>query len=187
MPVRFFPVSGTQARNVSDFGAVRGGGTRGHQGNDIMAPDGTPLVAVDDGEVRFGSDPLGGQIAVVYADDGTHYYYAHLQGFAGSAPRRVNAGEVIGYVGRTGNAASTDPHLHFEVHPCPRGSRCAVDPAPLINSAPRAGAGGVGPAGGGVSSQLRTLAILTLVGVGAWAALNPRDASRLVRRYSPIR
>src|SRR5512140_1639686 len=105
--IRFFPVAGS-ARFSDDFGAPRSGG-RTHEGIDLFNSEGTPLVAVDSGDVHFGTDVLGGNIANVYAQEGTRYYYAHLQGFEG-VRRFVTAGETIGYLGRTGNAATTEPH-----------------------------------------------------------------------------
>lgn len=125
--MNFFPVQGG-AGYTSDFGAPRSGHT--HQGNDLFGPVGRPLLAVDAGEVRFGTDPLGGNIANLRTSDGTRYYYAHLDRFEGSG-RFVVPGEVIGYLGKTGNAATTEPHLHFEVHP--QGG-AAVDPFPLLKS-----------------------------------------------------
>lgn len=135
MPLRIFPVARVaDVSFTSSFGAPRSGG-RSHEGNDIMAPDGTPLFAVDDGEARFGTDPLGGNIVNLFAPDGTRYYYAHLQAFENASPgmrRTVRAGETLGTVGRTGNAATTPPHVHFEVHP---GNGPAVDPFPLLTGA----------------------------------------------------
>lgn len=178
MPVRYFPVAGDSS-NANDFGASRGGGARQHEGNDIFATEGTPLVAVDDGTVRFGTDPLGGNIVNLIATDGARYYYAHLSAFNG-APRPVHAGEVIGYVGRTGNAATTRAHVHFEAHPCGRGyPGCAVDPAPLVNPAPRASL--AGPGSTVSASPLRVLAIAALAGVGVWALMNPRAARGVAR------
>lgn len=135
MSLRIFPVAGG-ARFTNDWAEPRSGG-RSHLGNDLFAIEGTPLLAVDNGEVRFGTDTLGGNVANLYATDGTKYYYAHLIGFAGpnggtgypGMRRVVRAGEVIGYLGRTGNAASTSPHVHFEVHP---GNGAAVNPYPML-------------------------------------------------------
>jgi murein DD-endopeptidase MepM/ murein hydrolase activator NlpD len=130
----FFPVDAGGAPSFADeFGAK-------HLGADIFAPKGTAVRAVDAGAVRFGTDPLGGNVANLTAADGTRYYYAHLSTWEG-ASRSVNAGDVIGYVGNTGNAASTSPHLHFEIHP---GGGAAVDPFPILASvAPPGAAKGV--------------------------------------------
>lgn len=177
--LRVFPVAGFDTMSLHDFAAPRGDGTRSHQGNDLMADEGTPLVAVDDGEIRFGVDPLGGNVANLRASDGTRYYYAHLLDFAGPSPRNVRAGERIGYVGRTGNAASTPPHLHFEMHP---NGGAAVDPAPFLDAAARV------PIGERTSTPtrngalpIRALALAALAGGIVYAALNPRALRRLAR------
>ncbi len=96
---------------TNDFGDPRSGG-RSHMGNDIFAAVGTPLVAVKAGSVWYQSGGAGGNMAYVNAADGNTYFYAHLSSFAGGA-RTVAQGEVIGYVGMTGD--STAPHLHFEI------------------------------------------------------------------------
>jgi murein DD-endopeptidase MepM/ murein hydrolase activator NlpD len=126
MPLTIFPVSGG-AKYSNDYGEPRSSG-RTHQGNDLFGPEQRPLLAVDDGEVRYGTDPLGGNVANLRSPDGTRYYYAHLFAFEG-ANRKVKAGDVIGYMGRTGNAITTPVHLHFEVHP---GGGDATNPYPLL-------------------------------------------------------
>lgn len=130
MAIRVFPVQGG-AGIPNDFSLVSTATLRKHLGNDLMAPVGTPLLAVDDGTVRFGTDPLGGNVANLYAQDGTRYYYAHLSAFRG-ASRAVHAGEVIGYLGTTGNAEGGAPHTHFEVHPQ---NGPAVNPFGELNAA----------------------------------------------------
>lgn len=124
-----FPVRGV-SKFINDWHMPRSGG-RLHQGTDIMADRGVPVVAVEAGEVRYGTDPLGGNIATLTTTDRTRYYYAHLDHFEGG-PRMVAAGDVIGYVGNTGNAATTPPHLHFEVHP---NGGDAINPYPLLREA----------------------------------------------------
>jgi peptidoglycan LD-endopeptidase LytH len=122
------PVAG--ASSYSDtYGAARSGG-RSHEGVDLIAPAGTPLVAVVSGSVEFGSSPLGGNSLWLHGSDGNAYFYAHLSGFEGSS-RDVSQGEVIGYVGSTGNANGTN-HLHFEVHP---GGGSSVNPYPYVVNA----------------------------------------------------
>lgn len=80
----------------------------------MMSPLGTPVVAVVAGTVGMKTNTLGGNVAWLDGVDGNHYYYAHLSAWEGSA-RSVSAGEVIGYVGHTGN--TTANHLHFQIHP----------------------------------------------------------------------
>jgi murein DD-endopeptidase MepM/ murein hydrolase activator NlpD len=127
--IRVFPVAAEgHPIFTDDFGAPRLG-ARKHQGNDIFADEGTPIVAVDDGALRFDEDPIGAHAFYLNAGDGTVYYGAHLSAFEGPSPRQAVAGEIIGYVGHTGNAATTAPHLHFEVHPS---GGIAVDPYRLL-------------------------------------------------------
>jgi peptidoglycan LD-endopeptidase LytH len=110
------------------WGASRSGG-RSHQGVDMLAGTGTPIVAVVSGSVQFKQTRLGGNSVWLSGGDGNRYFYAHLNGFAGSS-RSVSPGEVIGYVGDTGNARGT-PHLHFEVHP---GGGAATNPFPYVRA-----------------------------------------------------
>ena len=101
------------------WGAPRSGGRR-HQGTDVMAPFNVPVYAFTSGVVlRRSSSRLGGLGLYLRGDDGATYYYAHLNGYtgAGSAGRRVVAGEHIGYNGYTGNASRSAPHVHFERRP----------------------------------------------------------------------
>lgn len=129
-----FPVGGPHSYGDS-FGAPRMFGTAYahlHEGTDIFATSGTPLLACERGVViRMGSDTLGGIKLWLVGASGTRYYYAHLSAFAegiadGTA---VEAGDVVGFVGNTGNAISTPSHLHYEVHP---GGGPAINPYPLL-------------------------------------------------------
>ena len=114
---------------IDDFGFPRVGHT--HQGNDIFAPSGTPIRAPFNGLAREGSGGLGGLYVYVDADANADYVYnAHLSRFAGVNGRHVTKGQLIGYVGQTGNAASTPPHNHFEYHP---GGGSAVSPYLYLN------------------------------------------------------
>lgn len=91
-----------------------------HEGNDIFADPGTPVVASGPGVlVALNSTPVGGVVAWVVGDNGDTYYYAHLMGYPEGliAGQRVDAGTVIGYLGNTGDAIFSQPHLHFEIHP----------------------------------------------------------------------
>jgi murein DD-endopeptidase MepM/ murein hydrolase activator NlpD len=96
----------------------------------MIAPAGTTIVAVVSGSADFRSTSLGGNSVGLHGDNGNYYFYAHLSGYEGSS-RNVSQGEVIGYVGATGNANGTN-HLHFEVHP---GGGAAVNPYPYVVNA----------------------------------------------------
>ncbi|HEY3140637.1 MAG TPA: M23 family metallopeptidase [Acidimicrobiales bacterium] len=124
------PVAGT-VRFGDTWGAARSGGRR-HQGTDMMASNGTPTIAPVSGEVVHKSSSLGGITWYVYGDDGDTYYGAHLSSYADAGPGWVAAGTVIGYVGSSGNAAASSPHLHFEWHP---GGGAAVNPYEMLDVA----------------------------------------------------
>ena len=128
-----FPVYGKHDY-TDTFGAPRAD-TGFHQGNDIFAAAGTPLVAVCDGSLnRVGTLPISGnRLWVKCTKTGDSFFYAHLSAFATDTRGglHVKAGQVIGFVGSTGDAEQTPPHLHFEVHP---GSRAAVDPYPFLRA-----------------------------------------------------
>jgi hypothetical protein len=113
--------------------APRSGG-RQHQGVDIFAAEGTPVVAPAPGRVEHYHNSLGGLSYRLYADDGTFYYGTHLAAYANEGAGHVDAGTVIGYVGRTGNAATTPPHLHWEIHPGGQGNP-AVNPTLTADAA----------------------------------------------------
>jgi murein DD-endopeptidase MepM/ murein hydrolase activator NlpD len=128
-----FPVYGKHDY-TDTFGAPRAD-TGFHAGNDIFAAAGTPLVAVCDGSLnRVGTLPISGnRLWVKCAKTGDSFFYAHLSAFATDTRSglQVKAGQVIGFVGSTGDAEQTPPHLHFEVHP---GNRAAVDPYPFLRA-----------------------------------------------------
>jgi murein DD-endopeptidase MepM/ murein hydrolase activator NlpD len=127
-----FPVQGlTGAAVQSSFGAGRDAGRRRHQGIDIFAPRGTPVVAATHGWItRQTSNRLGGNVVWLWAPaQHVSLYYAHLDRQAVTPGQHVNAGDVVGYVGNTGNARTTAPHLHFGVYAAMAG---AVDPFPYV-------------------------------------------------------
>jgi murein DD-endopeptidase MepM/ murein hydrolase activator NlpD len=103
------------------FGAARSGG-RSHVGVDIFAAYGTPVVAPASGTVEHRENNLGGMSYHLVAEDGTYYYGTHLSGYENVDVGHVEAGTVIGYVGTSGNAQGTPPHLHWEIHPAGRGT-----------------------------------------------------------------
>lgn len=107
------PVAGPNAFS-NDYGAARAGG-RSHQGNDILAERGTPVVANVSGVVTQRSGGIGGIAYFLNGDDGNTYYGAHMDSSAASG--QVSAGTVIGFVGNTGDAQGGPTHLHFEMHP----------------------------------------------------------------------
>ena len=127
------PVQGVTFAQVADtWGAPRSGGRR-HEGLDIFAPRGTPVVAATEGVVtRVGTNRLGGNVVWVLGPGGHRHYYAHLDRYAEglSAGDRVVPGTVIGHVGDTGNARGTPPHLHYGVY----GSNGAYNPYPLLKA-----------------------------------------------------
>ena len=121
-PGWFCPTGPHSAPFSDTWGAPRSGGRR-HQGVDMIGAMGTPLYAVVDGVAQAKSNNLGGITIWFTGTDGNKYYYAHLDryGQLGS----VAKGTVIGYIGQTGNARFSVPHLHFEIHP---GGGAAVNP-----------------------------------------------------------
>ena len=130
-----FPVPAAYASSyINDWGFARAGNPAGHQGTDIFAMKGTPLIAVADGVIgdQFGDSYIGGFRLHIIDDLGVDYYYAHLNndtpgtddGLGGTtaayapgiAPGvRVKAGQLIGYIGDSGDAEPTPPHVHFGI------------------------------------------------------------------------
>lgn len=132
-----FPVTGSGAIStcpvagpvsfVDSFGWPRPDG-RSHEGIDMISPYGTPIVAVRSGNAVQTPNDLGGNAVIVYHDGGSDYtYYAHMSSYGASG--QVAAGQVIGYVGATGN--TTVNHLHFEYHP---GGGGGVDPYQALSA-----------------------------------------------------
>ena len=136
------PVQGVRPEQLTDtYTQARAGGARTHDAVDIMAPEGTPVLAAAEGTVEklFNSHGGGGLTIYIRSPDNRWtYYYAHLQGYApGLAEgQRVRRGQVIGRVGDTGNAARSGPHLHFAINRMQPGEKwyqgTATNPYPLL-------------------------------------------------------
>lgn len=143
------PVEGVDPSRVrDDFSASRG--ARTHNALDILAPRGTPVLAADDGRIlRLSTNPAGGiTIYQLDAEERFVYYYAHLLKYRDGlkAGMDVRQGDVLGYVGTTGNAPPDVPHLHFQVMRYRRDGRYwdgePVNPHPFFVRQERSGAGG---------------------------------------------
>jgi murein DD-endopeptidase MepM/ murein hydrolase activator NlpD len=112
------PIRGIRAQQIADtWGAARGA-DRKHEGQDIFAARNTPIYSATDGYIlNIGENALGGRTVSVIGAGGRVFYYAHLQAYGdlreGDA---VTTNSIIGYVGTSGNAAGTPPHLHFAVY-----------------------------------------------------------------------
>ena len=143
-PVRtlIIPVAGVQASALHDMFDERRGGGRKHEAIDILAPRGTPVIATDEGSVKklFTSVP-GGLTVYQFAPDGRYcYYYAHLDSYASGLHegQQLKRGELIGYVGTTGNAPKDTPHLHFAIFLLDAERRwwkgTPINPYPLLTS-----------------------------------------------------
>lgn len=143
LPEMVPPIAGLTSTDLRDsFSSPRGRG-RLHRAIDIMRPEGTPLVACVDGIIEKLHTSASGGIAIYLLDAARRYrfYYAHLsayaEGLAEGMP--VMRGTLIGYVGSTGNASATAPHLHFQVMLAPEsghwgGNAGVVNPHPLLSA-----------------------------------------------------
>ena len=132
-PVYSFPVvSATNSSIQSYWGAARDGGKRSHEGIDIFAPRGTPAVAAVKGRVSStGNKGLGGkQVWLRDTRRGNSLYYAHLDSISAIPGMAVSAGDTLGFVGNTGNAHTTPPHLHFGIY---KGYRGAINPTGYVS------------------------------------------------------
>ena len=130
------PVQDVTKKQIANTWQAPRGADRLHHGQDIFAPRGTPILSATDGYVvRIGENSLGGQTVSVVGAGGRVYYYAHLDSYAPqiSEGDYVTRQTVLGYVGTTGNAAGTPPHLHFGVY-APGG---AINPLPLLADRPQ--------------------------------------------------
>jgi murein DD-endopeptidase MepM/ murein hydrolase activator NlpD len=129
------PVVGIRVRDLyNSWGDPRDGGRRAHRGIDIFAPRGTPIVAVTDGIISYiGDQPKGGHCLWLTTESGTSFYYAHLDRWAPGIYEgmEVLSGDLLGFVGNTGNAQTTPPHLHFAVNQNDE----MVNPFPILTKA----------------------------------------------------
>jgi peptidoglycan LD-endopeptidase LytH len=125
------PLEDVRRREIADtWQAARGDG-RKHEGQDIFAPRGTPILSATGGYIyNIGENNLGGQTISIISKGGRVYYYAHLDSYARGIRiwDRVTTRTVLGYVGTTGNAQGTPPHLHFGVYT----SSGAINPLPML-------------------------------------------------------
>ena len=127
-----FPVLGKDNKAIQSFwGALRAGGNRSHEGIDIFADRGTPVLAATPGRVTStGEKGLGGkQVWLRTGVFGKSLYYAHLDSILVSTGKKVDLGDTLGFVGNTGNAKTTSPHLHFGIYKSGLG---AIDPLPFV-------------------------------------------------------
>jgi len=129
------PVVGVRSHDLSDsWHDPRDGGSRLHKGIDIFAPRGTEIVAASDGIISYiGDQPKGGHCLWLTTEAGTAFYYAHLDRWAPGLYEgmEVQSGDLLGYVGNTGNAIHTPSHLHFGINQNDE----MVDPYPLLTRA----------------------------------------------------
>lgn len=130
-PVKIgMPVASVKPAALRDtWHASRQGGRR-HEGIDVFARRGTPVRATTEGIlIRRGQNKLGGNVVWVLGPAGQRHYYAHLDSFAPlSRGQRIQPGTVLGYVGNTGNAVNTPPHLHYGIYT----RSGAINPFPLL-------------------------------------------------------
>ncbi len=129
------PVVGVRITDLyNSWGDSRDGGRRRHRGIDIFARKGTQIVAVADGVVSYiGVQPKGGNCLWLTTENGSSFYYAHLDRWAPGLYEgmQVTSGDLLGYVGNTGNALTTPAHLHFGIN----SNDEMVNPYPLLSKA----------------------------------------------------
>jgi len=123
------PITPGKTSFIDSWGFPRSGGRR-HKGTDMFASRGEPVYAVKAGTASASNNSLGG-VTVHLRSGGITYYYAHLDSRTFSGTISVGQGETLGYVGNTGNAAHTSPHLHFEIRP----GGVPVNPYPTLRAA----------------------------------------------------
>ncbi len=181
-PFGLFPVVGG-AHYTDDFGNPRGGGA--HDGNDLLAPCGTPTVAEVAGTVRLDyGDRSGWMVTLTGKDSWYRYIHMGVRGDASSAFAKglkngstVKEGQVISYVGRTGDAASAPCHLHFELHL----GDSVVTPYPWLQAATILQPDPTDPA---MMSATNSAVSLTIKGTVVWAVSTGTDGRLLIRARS---
>jgi murein DD-endopeptidase MepM/ murein hydrolase activator NlpD len=190
-----FPVYGASSY-IDSYGAARSDVTY-HHGDDIFGQLGQPLVAVADGTVfSVGWNKLGGNRLWILDKQGNQFYYAHLSAFSTAATNgaHVKAGQVVGFMGNTGDAEGTPYHLHFEVHPVSLlylGYDGAVDPTPYLDAwkhqkdLPFPIAAGWSPAIPGGPAAPEPGAIL--LGMNDISSADGLDPSSLERALTPLK
>ncbi len=190
-----FPVYGASSY-IDTYGAARSDVTY-HHGDDIFGQLGQPLIAVADGTVfSVGWNKVGGNRLWILDQQGNQFYYAHLSAFSTAATNgaHVKAGQVVGFMGNTGDAEGTPVHLHFEVHPVSLlylGYDGAVDPTPYLDAwkhqqdLPFPIAAGWAPAVPGGPSAPEPGAIL--LGMNDISTADGLDPASLERALTPLK
>ena len=184
-----FPVYGASSF-IDTFRAARAG-VIWHHGQDIFAPLGAPLLAVADGTVfSVGWNDLGGYRLWLRDRQGNQFYYAHLSAFSPLAVdgNEVKAGDVVGFVGNTGDAQTTPYHLHFEIHPVgllPLGYDGVVNPFPYLSAWRRleditfaAGRGWAPPVPANATAPRPAAVLLGSTDISSASGLDPRSLDR---------
>jgi len=193
-----FPVYGSTSY-VDTFGAFRGDvAGNWHHGDDIFAPLGTPVLACADGTIfSVGWNDVGGNRLWLRDGEGNEFYYAHLAAYTPAARNgsNVRAGEVIGFVGNTGDAQATPYHLHFEVHPVAYlalGYDGAVNPTPYLDAWRRQKDIGIGD----IAAYLRGVSgtapkpgaiLLQATDISAATGLDPESLRRVLKPLPFVR
>ncbi len=181
-PVLAFPVEGRGNGAIQSlFGVDRDAGRRVHHGIDIFAPRGTPVLAATDGVIRSTSPNNLGGIVVWLSDEVRRQslYYAHLDTQIVQPGQRVRTGDTLGFVGNTGNARTTPPHLHFGIY---RRGRGPIDPLPHVRLITRSA-----PSVAADTSRLGQLAQTIIAEATLRAApTTSSDALRLVPRNESL-
>jgi murein DD-endopeptidase MepM/ murein hydrolase activator NlpD len=190
-----FPVYGPSSY-IDTFGAARSDVSY-HHGDDIFGQLGQPLLACADGTIfSVGWNKIGGNRLWIVDEQGNQFYYAHLSAFANTAVNgaRVKAGQVVGFMGHTGDAEGTPVHLHFEVHPVSLlylGYDGAVDPTPYLDAwrhqqdLPFPTAGGWTPAVPGGTAPEPGAILLHMSDISTANGLDPSSLRRALTAPSP--